>query len=629
MSGRQRVWKRSLVARLVFYFLFLSLITVVLLGSIAFLQARRALEVSIVDRLGVAAALEADALSQWVEDQRQEFLFLAELPAVRQQLARLVDEDASADDRQAAREVLARAFAMAIHRHNEWQEVFVLSGKSEILLSTDASHEGDYRILDRYFTEGLLGTYVQKVYPSPVTSRPTMSISTPLLDDADVARGVFAVHLNLERLDEILLKRSELGVSSETYLVDRFNVLISGQRFGRDEFPRGVRSAGIDAALAGGDGSGKYSSYRGVPVLGVYRWIDELDVALLTEVAQNEAFAPARRLARVIFSVGLAVAMLLTLGIYLLARQIAKPVLAITRAAVEVADGDLMSQAPVLTADEVGVLAGTFNQMTLQLRALYRDLEEEIGERRRAEAKQEELIVELESKNAELERFAYTVSHDLKSPLVTIRGFLGLLQQDVRRDDSSKVRHDIARISSASKTMQHLLDDLLELSRIGRLVHPPEEIALDSLAQEAVDLVAGGIAAGGVEVEIAADLPRVYGDRVRLLEVLQNLIENAVKAMDRQPEPRIEIGAARSGDEVVCHVRDNGKGIDPRFHRKIFGLFDQLDQADDGTGIGLALVQRIVEVHGGRIWVESQLGEGATFFFTLPSRSPSASGTGG
>ena len=131
----------------------------------------------------------------------------------------------------------------------------------------------------------------------------------------------------------------------------------------------------------------------------------------------------------------------------------------------------------------------------------------------------------------------------------------------------------------------------------------------------------GRIAERGVEVHIAPEMPVVHVDRGRLLEVLQNLVDNAVKYMGQQPAPRVEIGAAVNDEAVVCSVRDNGIGIAPRHHEKIFGLFEQLDPQEEGTGIGLALVRRIVEVHGGRIWVESEgEGHGSTFLFTLPRK---------
>lgn len=253
---------------------------------------------------------------------------------------------------------------------------------------------------------------------------------------------------------------------------------------------------------------------------------------------------------------------------------------------------------------------------------LYRQAQDEIAERARVEEERKSLIAELEAKNAELERFTYTVSHDLKSPLITIKGFMGLLEQDAAAGDSGRMKVDMARISNAVAKMRRLLDELLELSRIGRLVNPPEEVELGELAREAAGLVAGRLAERAAELIIADDLPVIYGDRSRLREVLENLIDNGVKFMGDQPDPRIEIGARRDDEETVFYVRDNGVGVDPRYHEKIFGLFEQLNPKIEGTGVGLAIVKRIVEVHGGRIWVESAgAGQGSTFCFTLPSKS--------
>lgn len=149
---------------------------------------------------------------------------------------------------------------------------------------------------------------------------------------------------------------------------------------------------------------------------------------------------------------------------------------------------------------------------------------------------------------------------------------------------------------------------------------PPTEVGIDELAREAVAAVKGLIAERGVQVEILSDLPSVYVDRQRLLEVLQNLLENAIKYMGTQSKPSIQIGAETAGSMILVHVLDNGIGIDPKYHERIFGLFNQLDPTQEGTGIGLALAKRIVEVHGGRIWVESEgNGTGSKFCFTVPA----------
>jgi signal transduction histidine kinase len=243
----------------------------------------------------------------------------------------------------------------------------------------------------------------------------------------------------------------------------------------------------------------------------------------------------------------------------------------------------------------------------------------ELKERKRVEAEHEKAIKELETKNAELERFTYTVSHDLKSPLITISGFLGLLQADAKSGNTEKFKADLQRINEATERMQRLLNELLELSRIGRISNPPSDTSFAKIVEDALALTRGRLMAGNIRVAVEKELPTVRGDRPRLVEVLQNLIDNAAKFMGDQPAPQIEIGTRREGGQQVFFVRDNGIGINPSYHERIFGLFDKLDPRSEGTGVGLALAKRIVEVHGGRIWVESQgKDKGSMFCFTLP-----------
>ena len=698
-----------------------------------------------VDRLQVFATLEKDQLYRWVDHQREDVELLAASLEVRALSESLLQEDSAGVAAQAAYTRLQDYLKATLTIKPDLKEIFILNNAGgRIALSTDTRHEGAYRVRDSFFIEGKKRTFVQNVYPSPLTFEPTLTISTPLHNPAGQRLGVLAVHLNLDEVDRIIQGRAGLGLSGETYLVDKFNVFISGERFGRDRFPRGVHTQGIDAAVSGADGWDLYPNYEDVPVIGVYCWIESLELALLVEVAQSEAFAPAQRIAWLILIVGLGLAFALTVGTVLLARQIARPLLRITDTAIRIADGDLTAKAPVETEDEIGVLARTFNDMTARLRLLYDDLKQEIRERERAEEEKraslemlqaimdnsptviylkdvegryvlinrryatlfnvdqkdvigktdydvfpravadafqvndrtvlesgaaqaweetapqegrdhiflsqkfplfdtdgnpyalcgistditerkqaqtvrEHLIDELEAKNAELERFTYTVSHDLKSPLVTIKGFLGLLQQDITRGDTHRMQTDIKQINSAADKMQRLLSELLELSRIGRLVNAPEAVSLTDLAHEAAALVAGSIKENGIHIDIDAAMPVVYGDRGRLLEVYQNLIENAVKFMGDQAVPRIVVGAQPAGNEAVCFVQDNGIGIAPRYHDKVFGLFDRLNHEAEGTGIGLALVRRIVDVHGGHIWVESEgTDSGSIFRFTLP-----------
>lgn len=247
-------------------------------------------------------------------------------------------------------------------------------------------------------------------------------------------------------------------------------------------------------------------------------------------------------------------------------------------------------------------------------------------ERRRYGAEREALIEDLEGRNRELGRFTYTVSHELRSPLVTIRGFLGLLRKDSVEGDTERLALDMGRIAEAVETMSGLLEDLLELSRSGVVVDASGTVDLGELVREVVRVLEGPVEAAGAEILVAEGLPSVRGDRRRLFEVFQNLIENALKFMGDQASPEINVGFREERERTVCCVRDNGIGIPEEHRERVFGIFERLGASVEGTGVGLALVKGIVEAHGGTVWVESgEAGVGSTFCFSLPhSAQPEA-----
>jgi len=237
---------------------------------------------------------------------------------------------------------------------------------------------------------------------------------------------------------------------------------------------------------------------------------------------------------------------------------------------------------------------------------------EDITERRQAEDA-------LREKNAEMERFTYTASHDLRSPLVTLKTFLGFLQEDFAAKDAERVAKDMDFMRTAANKMGVLLDELLEMSRVGRVVTDPVRVTFRELVDEAMAAVAGRIAEKKMDVRVEEVDVVLFGDRPRLAEIWQNLIENAVKYMGDQEASCIEVGAESNEKETIFFVRDNGMGIALRYKDKVFGLFEKLDVKSEGTGLGLALVKRIVELNNGRIWFESEgAGKGTCFKFTLP-----------
>ncbi len=228
----------------------------------------------------------------------------------------------------------------------------------------------------------------------------------------------------------------------------------------------------------------------------------------------------------------------------------------------------------------------------------------------------------LKKANEELENFVFTVSHDLKSPIVSISGFASILVNDYKDKLDEEGFHYLERIRGNAKLMENLIHDLLDLSRIGRVVKPVEKVHMREIVDAAVEDLQLQLREKNVQVTVESDLPEVVCDRERMLQVFTNLISNAAKYMGSQPEPHIEIGFEDTGENFQFFVKDNGIGINPKYHERIFELFHTLNEVKDaeGTGVGLTIVKRIIENHNGRIWVESEPGAGATFYFTLPKK---------
>lgn len=242
----------------------------------------------------------------------------------------------------------------------------------------------------------------------------------------------------------------------------------------------------------------------------------------------------------------------------------------------------------------------------------------DITERRQVQLERERLLAELRSCNAEMESFVYTISHDLKSPLITIGGFASLATKDLARGDLRAAQDSLGEIRQAVNDMQRLIGDLLDLSRTGHIAGEPEPMALGVVVEAVIHRLSERIQRLDAAVEAAPDLPAICADRTRIEQVFQNLIDNALKYSRKDVKPLIQIGFVRTKDDLRLYVRDNGRGIKKAYQERIFGLFERVDAKTEGTGIGLAISRRIVEVHGGRLWVESEPGQGSIFWISLP-----------
>ncbi|MBL7687448.1 MAG: PAS domain S-box protein [Bdellovibrionaceae bacterium] len=227
----------------------------------------------------------------------------------------------------------------------------------------------------------------------------------------------------------------------------------------------------------------------------------------------------------------------------------------------------------------------------------------------------------IQLKNQEMEQFVYTVSHDLKSPLVTSTGFLGLLKEDIAAGRYDMVDESIERLERANGRMSQLIDDLLQLSRVGRITIDVEDVEVSQLVEMIVESLDSQVKEKSVVVKIQKRMPAIVADKKRLYQVLENLFINALKYGCDGQAPTIEVGAETFESEVRYYVRDSGPGIAKEYHQKIFGLFQRLENDNRGTGVGLTIVSRVMQLHGGRAWVESDVGSGATFWISFPKVS--------
>lgn len=320
------------------------------------------------------------------------------------------------------------------------------------------------------------------------------------------------------------------------------------------------------------------------------------------------------------------VALLLTaVGTFLgwvISRRMLGPLRALTRAATEVAEGALTPKVPFSTRDEIGNLATAFNTMAQRVADGRRQLEARVQERTdeltSALAQVRAHALQLEGSNRELESFCYTISHDLRAPLRSIDGFSdALATEHAHQLDEAGLAY-LARVRRAAKRMDQLITDLLELAKVSRVELMVRPVALDQLAERAVNDLREREPGRTVDVVIQPGL-KVDGDSRLLRLAVQNLMANAWKFTGTRPQARIECGAESADGVVTYFVRDNGVGFDMAHADKLFGIFQRLHSMDQfpGTGVGLAIVQRVIERHGGRIWANAVPDGGATFYFTL------------
>lgn len=318
-----------------------------------------------------------------------------------------------------------------------------------------------------------------------------------------------------------------------------------------------------------------------------------------------------------IFLIMAAVAFIAGFVIFYATKSITSPIQELHKGAELIGHGNLDYRLKIKTGDEIEELAEGFNRMAAELKSLYTDLENKVKERTSQLAEANEALGRT---NKELDDFTYIVSHDLKEPLRGVKAFTKLLVEDYSGKLDNEGKEYLKTISDSSARMTRLIEDLLNLSRIGRIKNIEPGIDLNELLSDVRKNLVYALDEKKVELTVKPDFPKVACDRIRISEVFSNLVSNAIKYTKKGERPVIEIGWADKKDLYEFYVKDNGIGIEKQYYDRIFQIFQRLHAKGEyeGTGAGLTIVKKIVENHGGRIWVESEVGAGSTFYFTLP-----------
>lgn len=461
--------------------------------------------------------------------------------------------------------------------------------------------------------------FMGRLVEAPDTPRPLLSVAAPVRRGDGLVEGVLVLRMPGDALGR-QLEGGQPGRSGETLAFDRSGRLLSDSRFedqlrgagliGSDpakdrallqlvlrdpggDLLKGFTPAGspgtwllsrdVDGALTGKPGADLegFRDYRGVMVVGSWRWLDGMDMGLVTEMDAKEAFEPMAAVRRVMFW-----------GLLLL---LTASILSVWFWARETAQGRRRARAEA------------------KLRRLNRELEGRVSLR----------TAQLEMANKELEAFAYSVSHDLRAPLRGIDGFSQALLEDYGDQMDDTGRHYLTRVRAGTQRMGILIDDLLRLSRVSRAQIQRGPLDLGEMARAVLGELRQQEPGRQADISIQQGL-QATGDAHLVRIVLDNLLGNAWKYTSRHTRARIEVGAVEHEGGRAFFVKDDGAGFDMAYAHKLFGVFQRLHGSEEfpGTGVGLATVARIIHRHGGRIWATSAPEKGATFFFTLPEEGP-------
>jgi len=476
---------------------------------------------------------------------------------------------------------------------------------------------------------------VSDIYLEPTTSQPMQTITLPIIDNGTVV-GVLSADISFSRI-MVSVMDIYIGKNGNVVVVADNGMVVAHTRMKQVPELDMSNLPVVEAVLAGEEGTMKgYTDELGRQVLGSYMPIQELGWGVLIQRPLADIDAEVEQLRTTILWATIAGVFLGVLGGTLMARQITKPIGQLASASERVAQGDLSTPVDIKSSNEVGVLARSFNQMIVSLKKARGELQQ-WGEE--LERKVHERTAELEQRSQELadtnihleemsrhkSQFLANMSHELRTPLNSIIGYTKLMLDGLEGDINEEQQKDLHTVYTNSKHLLELINSLLDLAKIeaGKIVLSYETFTIPDLLAEVISTIEPLVREKGLTLthSVAPDIDRLYADRAKTKQVLINILGNAVKFTGKGG---IRLNIAESDSEFIFSVTDTGLGIKEEDLEAIFDSFKQVGPAQiagyAGTGLGLAVSKQFIEMQGGRIWAESELGKGSTFTFTLPKK---------
>jgi signal transduction histidine kinase len=600
---------RSIRAKISFYLLAVSVAPILFLSYVAFRSAKDGIREELLRHLGGAVSLKRDSIDQWYQERTMQVSVIARIPGLEQQALAMAEVDFEKRAAHPAYAPMRDHLRLYTEGKGFYDEVFLMASDGRVLLSTHPVQEGKFKDNRAYFQEGLKGFYIQNTYHSVTLGRTTSTVALPIVR-GDRTVAVMAFRLRIERLHEIIHSYAGLGPESDMYLVNNYNYFVTNPA-GKTGFAmeRVNYSEPVRRCLAGQTGAGELTSYDSREVLAAFAYLPDHRLCIVAELETATAYEPVRALQYFLMAVTASTLAAVMLIAFFLSASISRPILELDAVAARAAAGDMDQQIDLGLRDELGTLARSFDTMLANLR-----------ERTQALARSN---ADLERSNVDLEEFGYAVSHDLKEPLRSVSGFLELLKRRAGGKLDDKANDYIDRSLAGAERMRLLIEDLLAYARVSTGPRALQAVDLNQVVQDVLGGLEQSIEESGARIEVG-ELPVLQAERALLSAVFQNLVSNAIKF--RREQPVIRIGAREEDGQWEFSVADNGIGIESEHFDRVFQVFQRLHAKDEysGTGIGLAVCKKIVERHGGRIWLESTPGVGTTFRFTIPVRQPEA-----